>query len=256
MDGEQRRRTIAHWVREHGGLTVLEFAEQHGVSPEAVRSDLAALEHQGTLRRVPDGAVPVVPVQPAARAPSTAPGRCRMHAEKERIARAAVGEVPDGGSILLDAGSTVAQLAGLLPAGRDLTIVTQSLAVAVALSDRPDLDLMLIGGRVRGCSLALVDSWALRTLAGTRVDVAFLGADGVSVRHGMTVRDGAAAMVKRAAMVAAQRTVLLADHTKLDQDRLASFGSLAEVDILITDDGADPERVGAITAAGPRVVVV
>ncbi|MET8999849.1 DeoR/GlpR family DNA-binding transcription regulator [Amycolatopsis sp. Hca4] len=259
MDGEQRRRTITRWVSEYGGLTVLEFAERHGVSTEAVWSDLTALEHEGTLRRVPDGAIPVVPVRPGVGTPD-APDEwgalCEMHAEKERIARAAVGEVPAGGSILLDAGSTVAQLVGLLPADHDLTIVTQSVAVAVALSERPDLNLMLVGGRVRGGSLALVDSWALRTLADTCVDVAFLSADGVSVRHGMTVRNGAVAMVKRAAMVAARRTVLLADHTKLDQDRLARFGALGEVDVLITDDHADPECVAAIAAAGPRVLVV
>ncbi|MEY4039800.1 MAG: hypothetical protein RLZZ52_668, partial [Actinomycetota bacterium] len=106
-----------------------------------------------------------------------------LSAEKERIARMALSEVPAGGSIIIDAGTTTARLAALLPQDIDLTVVTNSIPIAAVLATRPNIQLHLLGGHVRPLTLAMVGSWpddALRTLS---VDVAFLG---IKRRHWST----------------------------------------------------------------------
>jgi DeoR family fructose operon transcriptional repressor len=114
---------------------------------------------------------------------------------------------------------------------------------------------MMLGGRVRHRSLAVVDDWATAALARVHADVAFMATNGISVEHGLTTPNPAEAAVKRAMMGAARRTVLLADHTKIGNDYFAAFGDLADVDVLITDSGADGELVDEIADAGPRVVM-
>lgn len=253
MYAEERQRLILEGARANGRVDVSELAAEFDVTSETVRRDLTALERHGVLRRVHGGAIPVerLGFEPALSARDGL-----MTAEKERIAKAAIAEVPPEGAILLDAGSTTGRLAEQLPADRTLTVVTNSVTIAFTLSARPNITLMLLGGRLRGRTLAGVDDWALRALADTYVEVAFMATNGVSVERGLTTPDTSEAAVKRAAIGAARRTVLLADHTKVGNDHFARFGSLAEVDTFITDTGVDAELARDIEAAGPRVVLV
>jgi DeoR family fructose operon transcriptional repressor len=163
--------------------------------------------------------------------------------------------VPDEGAILLDAGTTTGRLAEILPTERELTVVTNSVPIVMTLTGRPNLTVLLLGGRVRRTTLAAVDSWALTALADTYVDVAFVGTNGVSVERGLTTPDPAEAAVKRAMIAASRRTVVLTDHSKIGTDRLARFGDLDDIDVLITDSGADPLVADELAAAGPRVVL-
>ncbi len=101
----------------------------------------------------------------------------------------------------------------------------------------------------------MVDEWAMRILADTLVDVAFIGTNGVSVERGLTTPDVAEAAVKRAMLRAARRVVVLADHTKVGNDCFARFGDLKDVDTLISDDGLDVGLAADLQAAGPRVVL-
>jgi DeoR family fructose operon transcriptional repressor len=113
---------------------------------------------------------------------------------------------------------------------------------------------LVLGGRVRGRTLATVDTWATDALAQTFVDVAFIATNGVSVRRGLTTPDHAEAATKRMMIGAAARCVLLADHSKMGVDHLARFGDLEQVDTLITDSGLDERIAAELESAGPRVV--
>jgi DeoR family transcriptional regulator, fructose operon transcriptional repressor len=114
---------------------------------------------------------------------------------------------------------------------------------------------MLVGGRLRSRTLAAVDSWALQSLRDTFVEVAFIATNGISVERGLTTPDTAEAMVKRAAIASARRTVLLADHTKVGNDHFARFGDVSDVDTFITDAGIDPRVADDLAAIGPRMVI-
>jgi DeoR family fructose operon transcriptional repressor len=178
-----------------------------------------------------------------------------LTAEKERIAKAALAEVPDEGAILLDAGTTTARLADILPLDRELVVITNGLPIAMSLSTRPNISVLLIGGRVRGRTLAAVDDWALHALTDSYVDVAFMGTNGVTAQRGLTTPDTTEAAVKRAMIASARRSVLLADHTKVGNVHLARFARLDDIDTIVTDSGIDPMDAEQLRSSGPRVVI-
>lgn len=251
MYAAERQQQILTEARSAGRVEVSALADSLDVTPETIRRDLSALERRGSLRRVHGGAIPVerLEVEP------TVETRVSRHGEaKRRIAARALDEVPEGGSILLDAGTTTLALAELLPADRELTVVTNSLEVAGALSPRPFVSLLLVGGRVRRRTGAAVGDWAMTALAGVTVDVAFLGTNGISARRGLTTPDQAEAATKRAMVAAGRTTVVLADASKAGDDHLHRFARLEDLDVLITDDGLDAEDADAFRTAGLRVV--
>src|SRR6478735_2532791 len=228
---ERQQRIIAE-ARRAGRVEVTALADSLGVAAETVRRDLTALERRGSLRRVHGGAIPV----------------------ERRIAARALDELPSGGSIILDGGSTTLAVAEMLPPDLDLTVLTNSLAAATVLSTHPGITLYLLGGRVRGTTGAAVGDWATGALADVVVDVAVIGTNGLSVVRGLTTPDQSEALVKRAMVTAARKCVVLADSSKAGDDHLHRFAQLADVDVVISDTDLDDDVAAEIRAAGPEVV--
>lgn len=173
----------------------------------------------------------------------------------ERMAKAALPALPADGAVLLDDSPVSHHLAALLPADRELIVVTNSFHVAETLSGRPMLELRLVGGRLRPGSSAVVGSWSRQALRGSFVDTAFLGADGVTPSAGASSTDDEVAEFNRAVVAAARRVVVFAGHAALGRRHPAVFAALADVDTLVTDADADPGLLREIATAGPRPVV-
>jgi DeoR family transcriptional regulator, fructose operon transcriptional repressor len=251
MYAEERQQAILRRARAEGRVDVVGLAEELAVTTETVRRDLTVLERAGVVRRVHGGAIPVerLGFEPAVAARDTV-----MTGEKERIAKAALAELPEEGSVIIDAGTTTGRLVEALPVDRELTVIVNAPALALTLAARANLTVLLLGGRVRGRTLATVDEWALAPLSQLCADVAFMASNGVSAAHGLTTPDLAEAAVKRAMIGAARRTVLLADHTKFGADCLARFADLSDIDVLVTDAGLDDDTASEVEAAGVRVV--
>jgi DeoR family transcriptional regulator, fructose operon transcriptional repressor len=251
---EERQQAIAGLVADRGRVAVTALAEQFGVTTETVRRDLAVLERSGTVRRVHGGAVPVGALTYVETALAERHGT--RSEQKRKIAAAALDLVPArDGSLLLDGGSTTAALAELLPGDRRLYVATSSVPIAARLAGAPGVDLHVLGGRVRGITQAAVGSPALATLADLRVDVTFLGANGVSPDHGFTTPDDAEAAMKRAMARAGQKVVVLADSSKLGHEHLIRFAAPSDVDVLVTDSDAAPSDIARLEDAGVEVVV-
>ncbi|MEV4329827.1 DeoR/GlpR family DNA-binding transcription regulator [Streptomyces sp. NPDC049597] len=251
MYAAERQQEILRLARDGGRVDVLSLAESFQVTAETIRRDLKSLDRAGLVRRVHGGAIPAGRLDFE---PDLAERESTAADEKDRIAQAALGELPEEGSVILDAGSTVGRLAAAFPLDRSLTVVTHALPVAARLADHPGIDLHLVGGRVRHRTRAAVDAWALRAYGEIHADVLFIGANGYSVDGGLTTPDLAEAAVKRAQIAAARRVVLLADSAKHGQEHFARFGGLSDVDLLITDSGLAPKDAAAIEAAGTEVV--
>jgi DeoR family fructose operon transcriptional repressor len=249
----ERHQQILETARAQGRVDVAGLARELSVTPETVRRDLTALERRGVLRRVHGGAIPV---ERLGIEPGVADRETHASGQKDRIARAALDELPEGGSIILDAGTTTVRLAELLPTDRELTVVTHSIPVASVLISRPNVTLQLLGGTVRGRTLAAVGEWTRAQIAEVFADVAFMGTNAISVEHGLTTPDIAEAAVKRSLIDAARRTVVLADHTKFGRESFAKVAPLSDIDTVITDVELDVELAEDIENAGPRVVVV
>jgi DeoR family transcriptional regulator, fructose operon transcriptional repressor len=251
---EERQHAIATLVTERGRLAVTDVAEQFGVTTETVRRDLALLERAGMLRRVHGGAVPTGALTLVETGLGERHGT-RTEA-KRAIAAAALHLLPGmDGSVILDGGSSTAALAEVLPPDRRLYVATNSVPIATRLSASPGVTLHVLGGRVRGITQTAVGDATIRAMEDLRVDVAFLGANGITAEHGFTTPDAAEAAVKRAMVAAGQRVVVLADSSKLCRETLVRFAKLADVDVLVTDDGADAEALTALEAGGIEVVV-
>jgi DeoR family fructose operon transcriptional repressor len=176
-------------------------------------------------------------------------------AEKERIARAAVDLLPPPGStVVLDAGSTTSRFASLLPRDHRLIVFTNAVPIAARLANHPQVELHLLPGRVRNTTQAAVGADTVQALAQIRADAVFLGTNGLSVRHGLSTPDRDEAATKRAMARAGRQVIVLTDASKMGEESLMQFATLAEVDVLVTDDGvADSDR-DEITAAGVEVV--
>lgn len=247
---ERQQRIIAE-ARRAGRVEVTALADTLGVAAETVRRDLTALERRGSLRRVHGGAIPVERLEVE---PTLATRSGRLTDVKRRIAARALDELPSGGSIILDAGSTTLAVAELLPPDIDLTVLTNSLAAATVLSTHPGIKLYLLGGRVRGTTGAAVGDWTTGALADVVVDVAIIGTNGLSVARGLTTPDQSESLVKRAMVAAARKCVVLTDSSKTGDDHLHRFAQVADVDVVITDTDLDDDVAAEIRAAGPEVV--
>ncbi|MGY1806389.1 DeoR/GlpR family DNA-binding transcription regulator [Blastococcus sp. SYSU D00669] len=254
MYPEERQHAIAALVAERGRVQVAAVAEEFGVTTETVRRDLAVLERAGMLRRVHGGAVP------AGALALVETGLGERHGtrteQKRKIAAAALDLLPAvEGSVLLDGGSTTAALADVLPADRRLLVATNSVPIATRLSASPGITLHVLGGRVRGITQTAVGDTTVRALADLRTDVVFLGTNGISTGHGFSTPDEAEAATKRAMVRAGQRSVVLADSSKLGREHLVRFAAIEDVDVLVTDAEADPAAVAQLEDAGIEVVV-
>ena len=254
MYAEERQHAIAGLVAERGRVAVTSVAERFGVTTETVRRDLAVLERAGVVRRVHGGAVPS-----GAAFTLVETGLGERHGTrteaKRKIAAAALGLLPGmDGSVILDGGTSTAALADVLPPDRRLYVATNSVPIAARLSATPGLTLHLLGGRVRGITQTAVGDSTVRAMADLRVDVAFLGTNGVSA-FGFSTPDEAEAATKRAMVTAAQKVVVLADSSKIGREHLVRFASVHDVDVLITDGEAEPEAVAELETLGIEVLV-
>jgi DeoR family fructose operon transcriptional repressor len=253
MFAEERHRHIGTLVRTAGRVTVTDLSERFNITQETVRRDLALLEKDGLLRRVHGGAV--AQSSGTTREMSVASRQSRFREEKLRIGRAALEMVPRTGSVIIDAGTTTGALAALLASEprTDLTVITHSVPIAHLITGS-SLHLELIGGRVRALTSAGVGSSAVAAFSRLRADVAFIGANGLAAPFGLSTPDTDEAAVKTAIVRSARRVVLLADSSKFEEEALVSFGSLEEIDAVITDSAPGPGLAAALAAAQVEVV--
>ncbi|SDS77343.1 DNA-binding transcriptional regulator of sugar metabolism, DeoR/GlpR family [Paraoerskovia marina] len=246
MLAPQRHERLLTMLRADGAVRITDAALALDVSDMTVRRDLAEMAEQGLVRKVHGGAV--LP-HATTHEPGFEAKRTHSVGEKEAIARAALPLVAPDSAIALSAGTTTSILAGLVAADaslRPLTVVTNSLPVAEILHATGDgqIETILTGG-TRTPSDALVGPVAERTLATLHVDVAFVGAHGVGADAGLTTPNIVEGATNAALIAGAGRTVALADHTKWEETGLSRFADLRDLDVLITDDGLEPEAQAA-----------
>ena len=251
MYAAERQQRIMAQARSAGRVEVAALADSLGVAAETVRRDLTALERRGSLRRVHGGAIPVERLELE---PTLAARSSRLTDVKRRIAARVLDELPTGGTVLLDSGSTTLAVVQLLPPDLDLTVVTNSVAAASALSTHPGVTLYLLGGRVRGITGAAVGEWATAALDGLVVDLAVLGTNGISAARGLTTPDQAESLVKAAMVRSARRVLVATDSSKAGDDHLHRFATLAEVDLVDADADLADDVVAELRPAGPQVV--
>lgn len=246
MLAAERRREIVKVVRSQGRIEVAAAAIEFDTSGETIRKDLIALESHGLLRRVHGGGLRV-------EAMTFEPGiasRTENLSEKRRVATRGLRELPEGGAVFIDAGSTTQIFAELLPNRSGLQIFTNSLLVAQTVAARPLLTCHTLGGRVRSTTLAEVGPVAQRCLDDLHFDIAFVGTNAISFTWGLSTPDPDEAAIKRGMIISSERVVLLTDHTKFAQTSLVKYANLNEIDLIITGTEVEESHRTALSEAG------
>jgi DeoR family transcriptional regulator of aga operon len=233
-----------------GDLDVNTLAEEMNVSPATARRDLQQLHNQHLLSRVHGGAT-------SSGIFSELPLRHRVGQEQEAkqwIAGAAVDLIEPGMAVGLTGGTTMAAVARELMKRRfkDVTIVTNSLAIAYDFSMQPGYNLVMTGGFIRPASLELVGPFADATVEKVNLDV---GVDGLTAAAGVTLLDELEARTNGLLLQRARNRVAVADHSKLGRAAFAQVCPLSDLDVVITDQGADADQVADIRGHGTKVVL-
>lgn len=252
MFAHERRQEIVARARRAGRVTVTELAHALAVTTETIRRDLSHLEQSGLIHRVHGGAVPA---DKQSLEPEMLERSLTMVGEKRRIAERALDELPETGSVFLDAGTTTGVLADLMPPGRGLTVVTHSLTIALTLAGRPGYTVLTLGGEVRGLTLAATGPWAEDRLRQIQVDTAFVATNGFSIRRGLTTPNSVEAEIKRLMVRSARRVILLADRTKYGKELFETFAEMSDIDLTISDGDLPVEARAELAAAGHDVVL-
>jgi len=254
MLAARRQHVIAEEIRRRGAVRVSELTELLGVSDMTIRRDLDVLAGSGLIDKVHGGAT-------ARRQLSTdEPGfdakSRRQFDEKEAIALAAAELVEPGQAIALSAGTTTWRMAHHLAQVQELTVVTNSMQVAIVLhrQPRPDLTVVLVGG-VRTPSDALVGPIAVNALRSLHVDMLFMGVHGMSVDSGFTTPNLLEAETNRALIASAERLAIVVDHTKWGVRGLSQMAQLSDAQVLITDEGLGEEAGTLISEHVERLIV-
>lgn len=252
VDSDTRQRQIVEFARSRGRVEVPALAEELQVATETIRRDLKVLAGRRLLKRVHGGAIPL---ETAAFESGLAYRSQVDLAQKHRIAGAAADQLHGAETVYLDEGFTPRLVAQLL-ADQELTVVTASLLAAEALAHSDTVTVLLLGGRMRGRTLATVDEWALDRLRSLVIDIAFLGTNGISTEHGITTPDPAVAAVKQTAVRVAGRRVLVAAHSKFGETHFCRFAEVADFQTIITGTELTATEAHRYEALGPSIIRV
>lgn len=235
MLAAERHARILQEIRDARIISTDNLSRVLEVSGETIRRDLTNLERQGLLARVHGGAA-VVPSAGTARQEASFVERATAAKEaKERIGQTAARLVKPGQTIVIDVGSTALQVARALPYDLSATVATCSLLAATELADRPNLEVLVCGGRLRAGDLALSNTLAQAFFADLHPDLVFLGSGGVAARVGLTDYHLDEAVVRRTMIRNASASYILADSSKLGRVVRHRVAGLDEVTGLITD---------------------
>ena len=242
-------------LRENSKLLVPELCTHFDISPATVRNDLRDLEAAGKLKRTHGGAIPV---GKAGFELNSRQKEISHKVEKQRIARLAVSFIEDGDTIALDTGTTTLELAKLINAKQDISIVTNDLMIASYLENNSDANVILVGGILRKRFHCTVGPLAQSQFAGLNVDKAFMAANALSLEKGFTTPGIDLAEVKKSLMSIASQTIFLLDSSKFGHISFVRFAGLGEIDKIITDDGVGEAAITQMHAEhdGLEILIV
>ena len=247
---EARKRLIGEALADGGSATPQELASRFGVSIVTIHRDLDELERRGIVRKFHGG----VTAQPSGIFESQMSHRLTVNSvEKAAIAARALRLVEPGMSILLDDSTTVLKmidgLAGKTPLHVATTFVAGLTQLAELARDHDDLTVIGVGGRYDVAHDSFLGVQTNEQVRGLHVDAVFMSSASVSATD-MFHQEELTVMLKRQMLASAGKRYLLIDHTKLGRRALLKIAGLHELDLIITDPGADPDILAAWTANG------
>ncbi|WP_158781788.1 DeoR/GlpR family DNA-binding transcription regulator [Pantoea sp. BAV 3049] len=231
MKGQSRLDQIMDYLKSHNLVTVDQLVAAISASPATIRRDLIKLDQEGVISRSHGGVTlnRFIPAQP-----TTLEKMQRNLAEKQAIARAAASMVSSGDSVVLDAGTTMMELARQLT-HLQLRVITADLHIALFLSEFKQIEVTIIGGRIDDSSQSCIGDHGRRLLRNLYPDVAFVSCNSWSLEKGITTPTEEKAGLKEDLLANARRRVLLADSSKYGSWSLFCATPLQNLTDIVTD---------------------
>ena len=248
MTTYERRQSLLQLLQKQPGLRILQLAQALEVSKGTIRNDLNALKEEGMITRVHGGAVlKTIPVlfdtSFGLRFKENAPAKLAMAREVAKL-------VSDGGSILLDASTTVDYLSQQLAQCHRLRVLTNGIEVARLLAKDPTNSVVLMGGVVNPEGSSVTGSFSEPLIRSLHVHKAFVSCSGFSLERGLTDVHFSEANLKSKALASAREIFALVDSSKIGVEDLTPFVSVQQITHLYTDSGLSPEWADRLKDAG------
>ncbi|WP_368299546.1 DeoR/GlpR family DNA-binding transcription regulator [Kluyvera sichuanensis] len=257
MNSFERRNKIVDMVNTQGSVLVLDLSNLFGISEVTIRADLRLLEEKGLLTRFHGGAA-----RPGSNLAETEnqevmlEDRYQLASDpKKRIAKAAAALIKEGMTVILDSGSTTLLIAEELVNMNNITVITNSLPAAFALSDNKDITLVVCGGTVRHKTHSMHGTIAERSLQGICADLMFVGADGIDATHGITTfNEGYSISSVMAA--AAHKVIAVLDATKFNRRGFNQVLPMEKIHCVMTDSEIAQSDIAALAETGVELEIV
>lgn len=255
--GKQQTRlnAILDQLRKSGNVTVEFLSEELGTSLVTIRRDLDQLEQDGLLQRTHGGAALIEPLfyEPFKNDRTFQAHLEKSSAEKRRIGRAAAALIEKGDTIALTPGTTTLEIIRGLPLNQNITVVTNTVNVAMELSKRKDLDIFVTGGHLRGDWFSLVGPTAVDSLQKMLIHTLFIGADALDGEWGASCLSADEANLNAAMVKLSRRRVAVIDSSKIGKMAGWRICETAQLDVLITDIKATDKMIEPFQRAGVEV---
>jgi DeoR family transcriptional regulator of aga operon len=250
----ERRRSICDLVGELGKVTVEDLTERFGVSEVSIRSDLNVLDAEGAVLRIRGGAI-------SRQDDEDLPLSIKQgqhHAQKVRIAAEAASLIGNGETVILDSGTTTAEIAKQIRNLKltSINVITNALNIAAILAGCPHVTVIMPGGILRQNSYSLFGPQAEQALEKFHADRLFLGADSLDPELGLMTPYMLEAQLNAKMIAIARQTIVVADSSKLMRRNLSLIARVECIDMLITDVAAQPETVEMLRAQEVEVRLV
>lgn len=250
----ERQKKIIEYIEENTSAQIHELSETFHVSEATVRRDLDDLDKQGAIRRTHGGAMKLD--RSTSYEHIYSEKITLMGEEKRRIAAKAAGMVHPGDTVIIDSGTTTFFIAQALVNAENLTIITNDLYIANQIPLHPTSTMVVTGGMRRTGRQELVGTATENFIRNTHVDLSFVGVDGIDLTGGLSIANFLEVGAKQMMLKAAERSVIVADHTKLGRMALARLCDLKDIDLLITDSGMDAETQSRMKKLGVEMELV
>jgi DeoR family glycerol-3-phosphate regulon repressor len=227
----RRQAEILSLLRETGRVAVEELASMFEVSPQTIRRDLNELSEARAITRVHGGAIVASGVENLAYEAR----KLVAHQHKRLIGEAAARLIPDNSSLFINIGTTTEEVAHALSGRSGLLVITNNLHVASELHRNRAIEVIVTGGSVRPSDGGIVGSSSVEAIRQFRVDTAVIGVSAIDADGTLLDFDIREVHVSRAIIAHARRVILVTDGSKFSRSAPAMIGTLADVDILVTD---------------------
>ncbi|HDG1703890.1 TPA: DeoR/GlpR transcriptional regulator [Kluyvera ascorbata] len=257
MNSFERRNKIVDMVNTQGSVLVLDLSNLFGISEVTIRADLRLLEEKGLLTRFHGGAArPGSNLTESDNQEVILEDRYQLASDpKKRIAKAAAALIKEGMTVILDSGSTTLLIAEELVNTNNITVITNSLPAAFALSDNKDITLVVCGGTVRHKTHSMHGTIAERSLQGICADLMFVGADGIDATNGITTfNEGYSISSVMAA--AAHKVIAVLDASKFNRRGFNQVLPMAKIHCVMTDSEIAESDIAALTETGVELEIV